>query len=434
MTSAFTTMSVNGARVHVLPTDRFKTYAVSVYIGYPLREDTVTKTALIPFVLRRGTASWPETKQFRAKLDDLYGAGFGFDIYKRSGAQIVQLRMDAIHERYVKDDRSLLEETMRYIGEAITRPALADGVFRADYVEAEKDTLKKRIESLINNKIRYAAERCTEEMFRGDAYRLSALGKKEEIDALDPSSLHRHYLQWLSEASIDIFAVGQLDPQDVERLVADHFAWDRKQAAEYPAPQPFRRAGDVNRVEERMDVNQGKLNLGFRTSVTYSDDDYPAALVFNGVFGAFPHSKLFINVREKASLAYYASSRLDGFKGVLTVQSGIAVSNYDKTVDIILRQLDAMRRGEISDLEWNQTKAMIVNQLKETQDSAFDMIAMEFNNVLSGRRRSVRQLIEEVSAVTREQVRKVAGQIELDTIYFLRDMSEGGGADEHDAG
>jgi predicted Zn-dependent peptidase len=143
--------------------------------------------------------------------------------------------------------------------------------------------------------------------------------------------------------------------------------------------------------------------------------------MYNGILGGYPHSKLFVNVREKASLAYYASSRLDGHKGIMTIQSGIEIGNYDKAVDIIQQQLDAMRGGRIQEIEISQTRAMIGNHLREMQDSAFEMIAFDFNSVLSGRERTLAGLIEEVNAVDLARIREAAERVELDTIYFLRD-------------
>ncbi len=163
------------------------------------------------------------------------------------------------------------------------------------------------------------------------------------------------------------------------------------------------------------------MNLGLRSNIKYGDDAYPAMLLYNGILGGYPHSKLFVNVREKASLAYYTSSRYDGHKGLVTIQSGIEINNYQKAVDIIKQQLESMRQGDISDLELNQTKAMITNQLREMQDSAFDTIAFDFNTVLSGRKRRVEDLILAVGQINREQIKQAAEQVELDTIYFLRD-------------
>jgi predicted Zn-dependent peptidase len=411
-------------RIHVLPTDRFKTYAVSVFVGRPLSERTVTAIALAPFVLRRGTAALPETKQFRERLDDLYGAGFGFDIYKRGDYQIVQFRMDMIQEEYVRESKSLLKEAIEFVGHALTRPALENGVFRAKYVESEKTNLRKRIEAIINDKIRYAAERCIEEMCRDEPYRLRPLGKADDLPSLTPAALHDVYRQWLNEAPIDLYVVGNTTLEEVRTLAETAFDLPDTPPTVYDRRVEHRTGGDVRRVVERLDVTQGKLNMGLRTYVTYADDDYPAALLYNGILGGFPHSKLFTNVREKASLAYYASSRLDGHKGILTIQSGIDIANYEKAVDIIRRQLEQMAEGAFSERDVALTKAMIANHLRESYDSAFEMIALDFNNVLSGKERTAFSLIEDMEAVDAEAIRRVAEKVKLDTIYFLTDRKE----------
>jgi predicted Zn-dependent peptidase len=417
--SAFERAVFRGIRVHVLPTDRFKTYAVSVYIGTPLNESTVTPTALTPFVLRRGTEKLPETKQFREKLDELYGAGFGFDIYKRGDYQMVQFRMDIVGDRFVSSPESLLQEGIAFLADSLLHPALEQGAFRTKYVEAEKDTLRKRIESIVNDKIKYAAERCIEEMCKQEPYRLHPLGKLEALDSITPQSLYDYYRQWLASSPIDLYVVGNTTMEEVLKVLERTLPLQRSEGAAYTSrPSPVR-VGKVNNVIERLDVTQGKLNMGLRVPVTYGDDDYPAALLYNGILGGYPHSKLFTNVREKASLAYYASSRYDGHKGIMTIQSGIEIRNYEKAVDIIRRQLDEMAAGAYSDTELGQTRAMIVNHLRELQDSAFEMIAFDFNTILSGKERTVPELIAAVEAVTPEQIRAVASGVQLDTIYFL---------------
>ena len=167
--------------------------------------------------------------------------------------------------------------------------------------------------------------------------------------------------------------------------------------------------------------------MGCRTGVTIRDDDYVPLLMYNGILGGFPHSKLFMNVREKASLAYYASSRLESHKGILTIQSGIEIANYQKALDIIRKQLEAMRRGEITDRELSQTRATLSNQLRERQDRPYELIDFAYHSLLSGREWSLDQLLKGIESVDKEDVRRVAEQVELDTIYFLRD--KGGKSD-----
>jgi predicted Zn-dependent peptidase len=408
-------------RLHVLPTRRFKTFAVSLFAGTPLSVSGVTPTALTPFVLRRGTRSYPETIAFREKLDELYGAGFGFDLFKRGDYQVVQFRMDIINDRFVSHDGSLLREALRFLGEVVTAPALEEGRFRSRYVEAEKSTVAKRLEAIINDKIRYASERCVEEMCRDEPYRLSALGRKEDLAALDAATLYEAYRHWLERASLDLYVAGDTSLEEVQRLARESFQLPDGKPAGYEPAEPRPARAEVQTIVERLDVGQGKLNLGLRTGTLYGSDEYPALLMYNGLLGAFPHSKLFVNVREKASLAYYASSRLDGHKGLITIQSGIEIANYGKVLDMIREQLASMERGEFGKEDIARTRAMLSNQLREIDDSAFERIGFDFHSILSGRERTGEQMIRALEAVTPEQIAAAARGVRLDTIYFLRD-------------
>jgi predicted Zn-dependent peptidase len=416
--------TVGGLRIHVMPTKAFKTYAISLYAGIPLDENTVTSTALAPFVLRRGTATYPETTQFRERLEELYGAGFGFDIYKRGDYQIVQFRMDTINDSFVQSQESLLEQSFAFLGEVLTRPLVEDGSFRPSYVATERETVRKKLESIVNDKIRYAAERCIEEMCRNEPYRLHPLGQRADLDQITPKSLYESYNSWLDEAILDLYVVGDTTAEEVEKLVQRHFGRIQSEVGLYSSKFVPISVNEVRTVEEKLDVSQGKLNLGLRTSITYKDDTYASALMYNGILGGYPHSKLFVNVREKASLAYYASSRYDGHKGIGTIQSGIETQNYGKAVEIIEQQLEEMKAGNISDLELSQTKAMIRNQLSEIQDSAFEMISYDFNRQLSGKERSADQLLQQVEQIGAEDVKAAAETFQLDTIYFLTGKEE----------
>lgn len=426
---SFVRKDIRGIRVHVLPSDRFKTHAISLYVGSPLSEQTVTATALVPFVLRRGSAAYPETRAFREKLEDLYGAGFGFDVYKRGNNHIVQFRLDAVADRYAAGgtDHAMLRESLDFLLGTVCRPAREDGRFIGKYVEAEKATVQKKLEAIINDKIRYAAERCLQEMFADDPFRLNALGRIDDLAGLDAAGLYDAYRQWLASAQIDLYVVGDTDPEAVFALVEESFDAERGEAVPYRIGDPPAPRKEEKQAEDALDVSQGKLNLGLTLPVLVPDADYPAALVYNGILGGFPHAKLFVNVREKASLAYYAASRYDGYKGMIMIQTGIEIANRDKTLAIIREQLDAFRQGNISDSEINQTRSMITSQLKEMADSAFEMIAFDFNGVLTGKARTADELTASVQQIGKADVVRMAEQVQLDTIYFLRDRQGGDG-------
>lgn len=410
---------VNGIRVHVMPTTRFKTFAVSLYMGTPLAENTVTPTALIPFILRRGTAKYPETTQFREALENMYGAGFGFDVYKKGDYQMVQFRMDTINDSFVSADESLLKQSISFLGDAVTNPVLENNAFREKYVTAERENVRKRLESVVNDKIRYAAERCIQEMCKDEPYRLNALGQLSDLDGLNGANVYERYQQWLENSTMDLYVVGDTTLEEVLELVGSQFARKTNTQHAYKISIPRSASAEVKHIVEKMEISQGKLNMGLRTPITYGDNRYASAWVANGILGGFPHSKLFTNVREKESLAYYVGSRFDPYKGITTIQSGIEIQNFDKALNIIKEQLANLQAGEISESEISQTKAMIRNDLLESRDSAYQMIGYDFNGRFADKDRPVEQLLSEVESVTPEQIQSAASVLTLDTIYFL---------------
>lgn len=421
----FQTIPVGNIRVHVCATDKFKTNTLSAMVQQELSPQTVTKTALLPQVLQRGTESYPTTLQLKQRLEELYGARLFADVYKRGERHVLQVGLELANEQYLHASTPLLEEGVAFLSEVLFRPITENGGFKEVYVAAEKKNLKQKIESLQDDKIRYAAQRCIEEMCAGEPYSLFAYGRAEDLDTIDAQSLYTYYRDLIRRRPVDLFFVGNVSAEEVVQLVQRHFPIDQAERVPVETSEVRHIVREVKEVVDRMDVKQGKLNLGCRTQISVRDDDYVALMMYNGILGGFPHSKLFVNVREKASLAYYASSRLESHKGIMTIQSGIEIANYERAVDIIRKQLDAMQQGDISDVEMEQTRATLINQLRERQDRPYDLIDAEYHSIASGRPRPLEQLVEELKQVTKADVQRVAEKVQLDTIYFLRDKGEG---------
>ena len=174
-------------------------------------------------------------------------------------------------------------------------------------------------------------------------------------------------------------------------------------------------------VEEAMDVSQGKLALGFRTGgVTCWEEDYPALTMFNAIFGGTTLSKLFMNVREKLSLCYYASSMLEKMKGLVLVSSGIEFDKYQTAKDEILSQLEAIRRGEIEDWELEGARRTLIGGHLATLDDQGRQEEFWLGQAAAGLDTTIPELTAQFEEVTREQVSAVARKLELDTVYFLK--------------
>lgn len=406
-----------GFRLHVIETTQFKTNTLVWKMKAPLDSATVSQRALLPFVLQSGTKNYPTTAKLRSYLDELYGTNLSVDLAKKGNDHIITLSIDIVNEKFLQDQTPLLEKAFTILYEVLFNPREENNQFTKEIVEKEKRNLQQKIKAVYDDKMRYASLRLVEEMCKGEDYAIPVYGTLEEVDTITSDGLYQFYKQTLAENDHDLYVIGDVKAETVENFVETFPLKDRTQ--KQPKSEEKKKIEKVKEIKETQDIQQGKLNIGYRTHITYADDDYFALQLANGLFGGYPHSKLFINVREKASLAYYAASRLESFKGLLMVMSGIENSKYDEAVTIIEKQLESMRAGDFTEEELEQTKAVYRNQYLETIDSARGLIEILYNNIVAGVERPLANWDEEMSRVTREDVIRVMQNIEPDTIYFL---------------
>nr|WP_088105672.1 pitrilysin family protein [Halalkalibacter urbisdiaboli] len=415
-----------GMHVHTIQTDKFKTNTLVLMLKAPLTKETVAKRALLPQILQSSTAKSPIRKEFRERLDALYGAMLSTDVQKKGEQHVISIRLDIANERFLSDTTPLFHQAIELLGEVFLEPKVEEKGFSPSTVENEKRALKQRIQSVYDDKMRYANMRITEEMCKNEPFGLTAFGDEEQVDTISPESLYEYYQELLKTDRIDLYMVGAINEENAIKKVEEVFSKlaPRGNEVDSLASTPSPEVQQENIVHEEQDVKQGKLHIGFRTYTTYADDDYVAMQVCNGLFGGFSHSKLFINVREKESLAYYAASRYESHKGILMVMSGIEFSKYERAVTIIKEQLAAMQSGDFTKKEVEQTKAMLKNQILETVDVARGHVEISYHQIVSGHTRSLNDWLEEIDAVTKEDIERVAQKIKLDTVYFLKGKEE----------
>lgn len=421
---SFTRKKIGELHLHLLPVEKFKTNLISVHIYLPLQEDTVTLAALLPNVMQRGCQKYPDMGSIQRHLNSLYGAEFNVEVSKKGEKQILAFQMEVLNEQFISDQTPLLEEAFAFLQEMIFAPLVEGEGFLQRYMDLEKESLTKKIEGLIDDKMRYASQRLTEEMCKDEPYRLLTYGIKERIADISPRNLYKFYQDLLANYPMDVYVVGDFSLEEGLKYVEATFSQAKGKRRESKPIEYKKEAINENVVKEEMDVSQGKLNMGLRTQINFADEEYLPLLMYNGILGGFPHSKLFTNVREKASLAYYAVSRLESSKGLLMIMSGIESENYDRAVDIIKEQLKMMEQGDISDLEIQQTKAALSNQFQESYDHARALIDFDYLGQLNGRVCDLKEIIDNLENVDKEQIVQVAKKIKLDTIYFLHGKGE----------
>lgn len=415
-----------GVNLHVLPTKQYKTIRIFIRFTARLQQEVITKRSLLSSMLETNSLNYPNQTKLSAKLAELYGASFGLSVRKKGNLHWLNAGISFVNGEYVNDP-NLFSQAVDFLKEVLFYPNIKNQQFDQLTFDLEKNNLRLYLESLKEDKQTFASYALQELYFENSPeQKIPSLGVVEELDKITARSLAAYYQEMMANDQIDIFVVGDVDPDKAAEAVGQ-LPFEPRETAH---PELFYTQPQVNIVKERQvrePIVQAKLNLAYQTNVYYDEPERFALMVFNGLFGGFPHSKLFMNVREKESLAYYASSSVDTFRGFMSVQTGIDEKNRNQVLRLIHEQLESLRNGEITDLELAQTKAMLRNQYLLSLDSPQAAIEASFlDSWLPETKLSDEEWLKRMESVTIKEIQQVAEQIELQAIFFLA----GGNANE----
>lgn len=412
-----------GVRLTAVHTNKFKSSYFGVTLLTALDREHAAENALLPWVLRRGSRSYPDMQALSAALDELYGGAIEPVVTKKGETQCLGFAASFLDDAYALNGESILEQAAELLGELLLCPCTQDGTFKTQYVESERSNLIDRIRAQMNDKRKYSMLRLAQEMCRDEAFGVDKLGDEAHACAIKPDSLWQRYQTLLSTARVELYYCGSADVSRVEQALGKAFAaLPVNEGREQPSCQTSVGAArkQPQIVEERLDVTQGKLALGLRTGgIDVRDEAFPALMLLNAIFGGTSMSKLFMNVREKLSLCYFASSMLEKFKGLMLVSSGIEFEKYQQARDEILAQLEACRRGEITDDELEGARRIVITALHTTLDSQSRMADYWLGQAVAGLEEDPEQLARRIEQVRVEQVAQAARELQMDTIYFL---------------
>ena len=430
-----------GLRLTCVNTDKFKTGCLTVTLVGGLSREAAASSALLPRVLRRGSSEHPDMERLSAALDELYGARLEPTVRKKGELHCIGFYADFPDDRYIPAHESVLERTAALLGEVMLSPAMSDGLFSADYVESEKNNLIDDIRAAINDKRGYAIDRLLEEMCAGEAFGVGKLGGEGEAGAITAGSLTAHYHNLLEKLKIEAFYCGSAAPERVMSALRQALTQGpalQGSAIQGPALQGlagcaavsapktrvllYPEQGSPRRFTESLDVTQGKLTVGFRLGKAMERPDYPALMVLNSVYGGSVTSKLFLNVRERLSLCYYASSMIEKHKGLMIVSSGVEFSNFDTALDEIFAQLGHVKSGNVSDWEFTSAKRYVITSIKAAMDSPGGLEELYFDSAVAAVPYDPAVLSGEIEAVTLDRVVEAAAEITPDSIYFLKNQ------------
>lgn len=411
--------------ITTIKTEKFKTTLIKVSFKAELQRSTVTARILLANVLRNSSQHFTSKKALSAHLEELYGASLSVSAKKQGKLHTISFYIQVANEKFLKAAPPLFEHALKVLGEVALNPRICNETFNAEVVTLEKRLLKEDIESIYDDKTTYALKKMVARMCHSENYGVSGDGYTSDLADINERTLVDTYQSMLENDDMQVTVLGDMEHEETVNLITQHFKIDNNMRSSLEAiDREEKEIHEITELKEEQLINQTKLNMGYRTYTRITDEDYFALLVVNGVFGAYAHSKLFMNVREKESLCYYCTSQLDNFKGLMYVYSGLDVMQVPKAIQIIDKQLMDIVLGDFTEQELSLAKKSLTNAKRESLDSASGMLSDLEMGLLLGL--TADEFVGKIEAVTKSDVQRVAEKIKKDTVFTL----EPSGSDE----
>lgn len=418
----------NGIIVHNIETDKFKTNLIAIFLTTPLSREYVTFDSVLSSVLRRGSKNMVTQEEISKAMEEMYGATFDCGLDKTGDNHILKFYLESINDEYLpQNGDNLLEESIERLTEIVFNPYLENGIFKEEYVDQEKENMRQRIDGKVDNKAAYAKVRCLDEMYKGKPAGLYRFGYTEDLSKINSQNLYEYYKTLLNECKIDIFISGKISHEESFKIIEENEnikSLNERQAKYIVNNIEIKPETQEKTVEEKQDVAQGKIVIG--CDIVFTEEDLKdknlkyEALVYNAILGGSATSKLFQNVREKASLAYTASSNYVRFKSNIFINAGIEPQNFEKAMKIIREQLESMKNGEFTEEQIENEKKGILSHISNIDDEQDTQIMYFLGQELIGSNETLKDYKEGVKSVNKEQIMNIASKVKINTIFFLR--------------
>lgn len=419
---------MDGVKLITIPSMQYKTNLVSIYIKRPLLKEEVTRNSLIPYVLRAGSQKYTTQSLMTKALQNLYGSSIGVGVSKVGERQILSFKAAYTDEKYL--DEKIAGKAIEILLDMILDPYLENSIFKESYLRVEKEILEEAILSKINNKGAYAMQKMVQAMCENEPYSIPEEGYISDLEQIDSQNLYEHYKKIISESEIDVVLAGDVNKELFVELLKNKLDGFSQKVGFMQRDSHIQREDiyfqpkEVKTLIEKMNVNQGKLVLGYRTNIAVEDALYTPLSLYSVILGAGTSSKLFMNVREKHSLSYSIGAGMERMKSILFISAGIETSDFERAKELIFNEVEDMRLGNITELELANAKKFLVNGILSVSDSIWSMSDYIYSLTIQGSKDSPEEIINKINQVTLDQVVEAASKIKLDTIYYLTSNDE----------
>ncbi|GGI41856.1 EF-P 5-aminopentanol modification-associated protein YfmF [Mammaliicoccus stepanovicii] len=404
--------------IYVIPTKKFKTTTIVFKFVAPLDSNTITSRSILSKLMTRVTNKYRTDKEMNNVLAELYGAHLYSYVNKQANNHIMTIGIEIVNEKYLQSETPILEQAIQLLHEVIFNPYIIEDEFNEKFTNQEKSLLKKKLTAMEDNKSQRAYLQFMNHMFEEEPYKYLAAGRLEDIDDINATSLVDTYHDLIHQNAISTYIIGNVELNNIKELCEQYFSFKHNSNLEIETS-TFKEIEHVKEIVDYTEIDQAKLNMGYRFPITFHSKEYYSFLVLNMLLGGDASSILFSEVREKQSLAYSIHSQIDPRNGFLYIVGGISKDKVQVAKETILNIYQDLKEGNFEESKLQLAKKVLVSNGREMFDKQRQMIDLLHTHARYHSSYDHEEWIKEVEAITVEDIKNIAHLGQLDTIYIL---------------
>lgn len=403
--------------LHLIKTDKFKTITMRVVFHSPIKKEEITLRNILSDILLQSSKEYDSKRNLTIKAQELYAADISTNNQRIGNYILSSFVIQVLNDKYTEEGN--LEESIKFLSDIIFKPDTDNKEFKSDKLDIVKNNAKIALDSVKEDASNYSLIRLAEAYDKESPSSYRMTGYSEDLEKITEKNLYEYYEKMIDNDYVDIFVVGDFDIQTMTSLVKKHFKFKKVKKPKSPYELSTHKCRSKRLIaKETIENTQSKLAIACPLSKLSAYERNYSLILANLIFGGGTDSKLFTEVREKNSLCYTIRSLYVKMDNLLIVTAGIDRANFNKTVELITKNLNDMKKGKFSEKDIMIAKEFYNTVQEEIEENEHRLINDALSRLILGVD-PIEERSSKMNKVTKQDIVKAAKKINIDTIFLL---------------
>ena len=415
-------INMGAYNLHLIMTKKFKTITVEVNFREKLKKENITKRNLLKTVLINTSKTFQTERELIKETENLYDLKLLSSNMRIGNYSNLSFKIRFLNEKY--SEKYMNDYSISFLLDIIFNPDIENNKFKNNIVRACKNKLEKSINSIKDNKLKYALLKLLEAT-KNKPYSYNSYGYLKDLEKINEQNLYEYYKEMINNNFVDVFVVGDIDKNEIKKIFKEKFKINTyKKINKDILIEELRPRKRIIKKVENEHANQTQLTILCSLNKLNDYERKYVLLVYNELLGGSSNSLLFDTVREKNSYAYYINTNSKAYDNTLMIYAGIEPGNSKPVLKLIKKTMQNISRGAFEDASLNNAKETIISSIKSSKDNPAGIINTYYAQELVNSK-TFEERIENISKITKDDIIHLSKKILLHTVYILEGDQNG---------